>query len=1759
MSRLGLRLRKVSLILLAFVLALPVVLTAISTAAQAQGSIRVSYVEANPRTGHIEGNSCTGLPSGDQYIDGLSDTSWPGAQGNCSFIAAHYSRDGIDLIIRELKVEGDSITVVPEVSAKQQAEQNHVKLSISIKDLEAAAKELGSSPIKLYYGDSEQFRRIALSLDSNMKAAEGNSQPDINVDGTQMTGTRLLYLFRETLPDGSVAYVRNISVDVPRLWQIKMYETTNPKTNQITFEKTNDNSDVNRTIQQFDVIYKGSANSIVNAEVTASKFDTVKMHATTYANIWDTGQMPKLDEHGAQYIDLSRKGGSYRNYTAWNEIQSPYNAGGGFAQGRYIDGAVPPFFYKVMTTSGSSSSVLNSLSDGNRAYRNALFRRTGIAVPGRNSDSRTWADHMFNNGKYCQNGACTFGEAREWLYFQNWDNTWHVPVDNHLLNAEIDAPKPVSSSTKYNRDGWLTNPDFVDQTDAANSTWPAVSGITWEDKKTPLESNASGKESYASFWVQFNGIENTPLRNDNIPTWSYFLGRIKVNDQWFSVPFPNMPKKALKPFIASTGCFKPLPRDWSYPDGDTWGKDLDDQAWFPNWVTNATGKSYIENQFNMDCTTDYTKARARMFTPVDQPKYDAHDHANTEYVSGDIFDNDNGTNFVYSGIGLTEAQMRKIDSTSGRAIQRTFSPVTLSETPNAIEYGTNAGVKIKVELVNARSQGDLLADGFSRFTSSGKTVSRANRHTASPRVGPAGQLTNNSISDRSKLDWDMDRDMVNGEETTGDIPENDRAYRRSGPQTNQWKTLYKVTVTGMVNPEMDFHFRYDYTSKPKWWNEFSRPAERVMVKESQMWRKDNGTFNTPPTWRDRSTEGGIEATVVCKDNNAQAGWTDTAENVQKCDATIADDMPTATELSKNEGNIKIDLRDGYVRPKLTTAYNRLQYDVCPDAEVQGATAAQHEHRDINGNLVCERKAHNGKTWEFRWNYNNEEPIGFDRDSQEVTKNVRTDTSTSFRVDADAVRLPAIMMTGSTSDATASKAVSEQWSGKTLTPQKVDKESNYFMKVLGNIPEPITVDEDGKKVKKAFTGYQLYAVNCQDPKDCTAASSKTQLTRMYADRVFYPGDAIDLRAVNEQGEPVIRLSNDTYLGQRYDAFWFVPTYGTPLDASLKLYTGQKYLGTSKNAEGEWEYEPYQDDFNFYAAPGLTATAADTASDTEGAYLPKSFKLDNVTYTYREDLSDTAKAVTKDADEVLAFRYLPPEIAYLRVNLTWTFLDGANNDAVMEGVVPTQGGVDAWLHLEGGPTRPAETPDATKNNTYTWNTYHGYSEGDRVLVSYDYKVNKLVAPGCELTPVRGTWKRVDKGKETAEETFLDRDAVVSKMSEKFKAPTLQVGANTYEAHITARCEQSITVYSEGDHQALSDSGYPMPAEGENDPEHLKPVAGGPEDFTRATAGEKRSSILNAIGGSWKPFHATVTNGILDPHTEPTIESGSKADRHFNFSGVLYRNGEATSTTVPVGVREPAWMQAGEWAPQLPNHGEWVYNYVCPLSRGAKINDDTSLLLAGLEPGQNVVCYVGFHTSEVTVLADVPNGNESNFSALIDEYHDGVTGGRVPRDIDGLGTSVTKATTTRFSPGSPLGLSIGMKTGSTSDYLAPEYYLYTGDNANQATTSSTQWKKLATADEVKRWYPNAATSIKEGTLYELGSEENTVATVKNGVPVAYTPAEDTHVVLKAVLTPVVRPSLPLTGGLPADYILLAGLAILAGGGAIAAYTIKRRKSQA
>ena len=78
---------------------------------------------------------------------------------------------------------------------------------------------------------------------------------------------------------------------------------------------------------------------------------------------------------------------------------------------------------------------------------------------------------------------------------------------------------------------------------------------------------------------------------------------------------------------------------------------------------------------------------------------------------------------------------------------------------------------------------------------------------------------------------------------------------------NQWKTMYKVTVTGMVNPHLTLTAKYDYTSKPKVWVASSRGTSAVEIKESS--DRVNGVPIGEFKWRNRTTVPGSLEDIGC--------------------------------------------------------------------------------------------------------------------------------------------------------------------------------------------------------------------------------------------------------------------------------------------------------------------------------------------------------------------------------------------------------------------------------------------------------------------------------------------------------------------------------------------------------------------------------------------------------------------------------------------------------------------------------------------------------------------------------------------------------------------------------------------------------------------------------------------------------------------------------------------------------------------------------
>lgn len=130
--------------------------------ANAAGNIPVGYdaVEAKSDT-YLQTSPCTSLPTQGGFITGLDSSKLPDSYGNCSYISAHYVKNGVDLKLKEIYLDknGTDVVLVPDVPSTIQKDQDKVRLSISLNDLEKI-KDPNKSPIRLHYADTSSFRRI---------------------------------------------------------------------------------------------------------------------------------------------------------------------------------------------------------------------------------------------------------------------------------------------------------------------------------------------------------------------------------------------------------------------------------------------------------------------------------------------------------------------------------------------------------------------------------------------------------------------------------------------------------------------------------------------------------------------------------------------------------------------------------------------------------------------------------------------------------------------------------------------------------------------------------------------------------------------------------------------------------------------------------------------------------------------------------------------------------------------------------------------------------------------------------------------------------------------------------------------------------------------------------------------------------------------------------------------------------------------------------------------------------------------------------------------------------------------------------------------------------------------------------------------------------------------------------------------------------------------------------------------------------------
>lgn len=573
----------------------------------------------------------------------------------------------------------------------------------------------------------------------------------------------------------------------------------------------------------------------------------------------------------------------------------------------------------------------------------------------------------------------------------------------------------------------------------------------------------------------------------------------------------------------------------------------------------------------------------------------------------------------------------------------------------------------------------------------------------------------------------------------------------------------------------------------------------------------------------------------------------------------------------------------------------------------------------------------------------------------------------------------------------------------------DKESAYFLTVSGSAPKPRYVEENGKTVLKAFTGYTLQGIKAD-------GGGVDQLRK---GEVFYPGDAIDLRDTDGSGKPLVKLSNDSFDGARYSELQLVPTFGTTSQGASKLYAAQVYTRENGSdvlldATAVESTSSYSEPF-FYAAPGLTVTSTE---NREGETLVKSGE----TCKYNSGLSALSEKASA-SDEVLKFIYTPPSPATLKVLVTWEFYDPARPDADGNPTLISSATSVNTSEPAAGWKVPLELSELPKGVTdasrLQWDTEYDYSvDGSKKITVGSTLTKPDWAVGCEPYPYEGVWEKLDPAtlKTEGDPATIHGDEAVS------QEITLEPGANVYRITAHMKCSQSITLYSQGDQKAFKDAGVPQPAPSASDPDSKLEPDDGPGDFMYLKDGGLDTSVgmmgkvgdkermgfatrrynlqsrLNTYGdntgnfpyvGGFQPFHHYMDGSLLPTHVEPQWDHPTSTYVDANGDPIADKDkrdikGIAEPLTVKndvptrddsrrvsqIGVRQAQWLDPGTWAAMLTDHPGWGYSWNCPAG-DLHHGPDGNVIGVDLNLGENVICYMELHTAEVSVILDVPEG--------------------------------------------------------------------------------------------------------------------------------------------------------------------------------------------
>lgn len=457
-------------------------------------------------------SGCNALPG---YVS-LGTVTFAGNvpdQGSCSFERAYYKSGDNLLELTGIKVDGDKLVLVPKVSAAEAASQRYVELSLAV-----PANRVFDNIILQFINNKDAIR---VSLDP-----QGAASSLLEVNGQKLTANRV---FRANKVQGTNSYYFEVTASMPRERALNIQQFTESSNDAATgnkFRVVEDTStpDVTTRRYGFTVTNPGNVNTVQHALMNLGT--SVKQvplfgwmgQSHVYASTNNSYLMASSESvpNILVYANSDSCGGGTNQCSAqsqenWAADWVRDETGKSDAQANKVLGS-HPFFFSVLSTAAGTAGKYDLKTDGSRDLT-YFGRRFGFDGPGIADGDKIPSD--------------------KYIYWSGWDN-WY------------------SGYPKYNKS---TTPTLSDLDNNNAAQWgttytPVFKAQNWLPQKVNVQQQSFGSANKVEFYAQYSGASPAMvgLHGGNYPKnnsdgYSWFLDRVRLNGEWYPVPFPKLEAK----------------------------------------------------------------------------------------------------------------------------------------------------------------------------------------------------------------------------------------------------------------------------------------------------------------------------------------------------------------------------------------------------------------------------------------------------------------------------------------------------------------------------------------------------------------------------------------------------------------------------------------------------------------------------------------------------------------------------------------------------------------------------------------------------------------------------------------------------------------------------------------------------------------------------------------------------------------------------------------------------------------------------------------------------------------------------------------------------------------------------------------------------------------------------------------------------------------------------------------------------------------